>query len=43
MGVFALGQGAKRHKDKDIIRTGVIIAFVVSFISSMTVALIFAR
>jgi hypothetical protein len=42
MGIFAIGQGAKRHKDKDIIRTGVIVAFIISFISSMIVALIFA-
>jgi len=42
MGVFGIGQGVKRHKDKEILRTGVIVAFFVSFISSITVALIFA-
>jgi hypothetical protein len=42
MGVFALGQGAKRHKDKEIIRTGVVIAFFISLTSSVIATLIFA-
>lgn len=42
MGVFALGQGAKRHKDKDLIRTTVIIGFLVSFVASVIVALVFS-
>lgn len=43
MGVFALGQGAKRHKDKDIIRTGVIIAFLVSLVSSVIASLMLSQ
>ncbi len=41
MGVFAIGQGAKRHKDKDILRTGVVIAFAISLLSSVIVAIVF--
>lgn len=42
MGVFALGQGAKRHKDKEIVRTVVVVAFFVSLASSILGTLIFA-
>jgi len=42
MGVFAIGQGLKRHKDKELIRTGVILAFVVSLASSLVAAFILA-
>lgn len=42
MGVFALGQGAKRHKDKEIIRTGIIVAFAISLMSSMLATLLFS-
>ncbi len=42
MGVFALGQGAKRHKDKEIIRTVVVVGFFISLVSSVVATLIFA-
>jgi hypothetical protein len=40
MGVFAIGQGVKRHKDKELIRTTVIIAFFISLVSSIIASLI---
>jgi len=42
MGVFALGQGAKRNKDKEIIRTVVVVAFFISLVSSIVATLILA-
>jgi hypothetical protein len=42
MGVFAIGQGAKRHKDKELLRTGVVVAFAISLASSIIATLIFA-
>lgn len=42
MGVFATGQGLKRHKNKELLRTGVVIAFIVSLASSIIATLIFA-
>jgi hypothetical protein len=38
-GVFAIGQGAKRHEDKDRIRTTVILGFFVSLVAGIVVAL----
>lgn len=35
MEVFAIGQGEKRHHDRDLIRTAVVVAFVVSVIASL--------
>ncbi|MDQ1610401.1 MAG: hypothetical protein QOG00_332 [Pyrinomonadaceae bacterium] len=40
MGVFALGQGARRHKNMETIRTVVVVAFLISIISSIVVALV---
>ncbi len=40
MGVFALGQGAKRHSDKELVRTVVVVGFLVSFASSIVAALV---
>lgn len=40
MAVFALGQGAKRHKNMETIRTVVVVAFIISIISSIVVALV---
>ncbi|MDX6557950.1 MAG: hypothetical protein QOF72_999 [Blastocatellia bacterium] len=42
IGVFAIGQGAKRHKDKEIIRTLVVVAFFVSLASSVLATSLFA-
>ena len=41
-GVFALGQGAKRHEDKEKIRTTIIAGFFVSLVASIIVALVFS-
>jgi hypothetical protein len=41
MGVFAIGQGAKRHKDRETIRTVVVVAFTVSLVSSIVAGLLF--
>jgi hypothetical protein len=41
MGVFAIGQGAKRHKDKEIMRTVVIVGFFISLVSSIVATLLF--
>ena len=38
MGVFCMGQGQKRHSDREIIRTGVIVAFAVSIRASVAIA-----
>lgn len=43
MGVFALGQGAKRYTHKELVRTVIIVSFVVSFAASVVAALILAR
>ena len=40
MGVIALGQGAKRHSDKELVRTLVVVGFFVSLASSIVAALI---
>jgi hypothetical protein len=42
MGSFAIGQGVKRNKDKEIIRTVIIIGFSLSLIAAIIAALIFA-
>jgi len=41
MGVFAIGQGAKRHTDKELFRTLVVVGFFVSLAASVIVSLIF--
>ncbi len=41
MGVFAIGQGAKRYRDKEIVRTIVVVAFFISLVSSIITTLIF--
>jgi hypothetical protein len=38
-GVFAFGQGAKRHQNMDIFRTVVVVGFVISFLSSIAATL----
>ena len=43
MSVLAFGHGQKRHKDMEIIRTAVVLAFVVSLIASIAAALILAN
>lgn len=40
MGAFTIGQGAKRHKNKELVRTSVVIAFFVSLAASIVAALI---
>ncbi len=40
-GVFAINQGLKRHKDKEVIRTVVVLGFIISFVSSLVVSLLF--
>ncbi len=40
-GVFAMNQGLKRHKDKEVIRTVVVLGFIISFVSSLVVSLLF--
>jgi hypothetical protein len=40
-GVFAIGQGAKRHKDKEITRTVVVVGFFISLLSSIVATLLF--
>jgi hypothetical protein len=42
LGVFAIGQGDKRHRDKEIIRTVIIIGFFISLIAGIISYLIFA-
>jgi hypothetical protein len=42
MGVFAIGQGTKRHKDKELMRTGIVVAFAVSLAASIIATFIFA-
>ncbi len=43
MGVFALGQGAKRDRDKETMRTAVVLGFVISLLSSIVVTLLFTH
>jgi hypothetical protein len=42
MGVFTIGQGAKRHKDKEMVRTVIVVAFFVSLASSLIATLFMA-
>ncbi|HEX8564710.1 MAG TPA: hypothetical protein VF648_03510 [Pyrinomonadaceae bacterium] len=41
MGVFAIGQGVKRHSDKELVRTLIVIGFFISTASSVIVSLFF--
>jgi|GEM_PF-4059025 len=41
MGVFAIGQGEKRHTDKEVLRTVVFVGFIISFLSSIVATLLF--
>lgn len=43
MGVFALGQGAKRHRDKEMMRTVVVLGFLISLLASILVTLLFSH
>jgi hypothetical protein len=38
--VFAIGQGAKRHSDKEVLRTVVIVGFVVSLVAGALLLLV---
>jgi len=40
-GVFAINQGLKRYKDKEILRNVVVIGFLISLASSFVVSLFF--
>ena len=43
MGAFALGQGIKRHRDKEFLRSTVIVGFAVSFVASIIAAIFFIK
>ncbi len=42
-GVFAIGQGAKRHHNRDILRTAIIVGFVINFAAGIVLLAITLR